>query len=66
MTAKFSYCEQIKRLLPIDSSGLVPNVKGHKFVIYKCRLLIDFANSLDTDQARQNIGPDRDPNCLTL
>ena len=25
-----------------------------------------FANSLDPDQARQNVGPDLDPNCLTL
>ena len=31
-----------------------------------CRLLITFANSLDPDQARQNVGPDVDPNCLTL
>ena len=23
------------------------------------------ANSLDPDQARQNVGPDLDPNCLT-
>ena len=30
------------------------------------RLLITFANSLDPDQARQNIGPDLDPKCLTL
>ena len=30
-----------------------------------CGLLITFANSLDPDQARQNIGPDLDPNCLT-
>ena len=28
-------------------------------------LLITFANSLDPDQARQNVGPDLDPNCLT-
>ena len=28
-------------------------------------LLITFANSLDQDQARQNVGPDLDPNCLT-
>ena len=27
--------------------------------------LITFANSLDPDQARQNVGPDLDPNCLT-
>ena len=31
-----------------------------------CHLLITFANSLDTDQARQNVGPDLNPNCLTL
>ena len=30
-----------------------------------CHLLIIFANSLDPDQARQNVGPDLDPNCLT-
>ena len=29
-------------------------------------LLIPFANSLDPDQDRQNVGPDLDPNCLTL
>ena len=30
-----------------------------------CHLLITFANILDPDQARQNVGPDLDPNCLT-
>ena len=30
-----------------------------------CHLLITFANSLDPDQARQNVGPDLVPNCLT-
>ena len=25
-----------------------------------------FANSLDPDQVRKNIGPDLDPNCFTL
>ena len=30
-----------------------------------CCLLIAFANSLDQDQALQNVGPDLDPNCLT-
>ena len=29
-----------------------------------CCLLI-FANNLDPDQARQNVGPDLNPNCLT-
>ena len=27
-------------------------------------LLITFANSLELDQARQNVGPDQDPNCF--
>ena len=31
-----------------------------------CCLLIMLANSLDTDQDRQKIGPYLDPNCLTL
>ena len=31
-----------------------------------CCLLITFANSLDPDQDQQNVGPDLDPNCLTL
>ena len=30
-----------------------------------CCLLITFANSLDPDQASQNVRPDLDPNCLT-
>ena len=30
-----------------------------------CCLLITFANSLEPDQARQNVGPVLDPNCLT-
>ena len=36
------------------------------FFTYYCRLLITFANSLDPDQAKQNVGPDLDPNRLTL
>ena len=31
-----------------------------------CRLLITFANSLDPDQAIQNVPSDLDPCCLTL
>ena len=31
-----------------------------------CHMLITFANSLDPDQDRRNVGPDLDPNCLTL
>ena len=33
---------------------------------YFCRLLITFANSLNPDQDRQEVGPDLDPNWLTL
>ena len=35
------------------------------FVLF-CRFLITFANSLDPDQDRQNVGLDLDPNCLTF
>ena len=31
-----------------------------------CHMLITFANSLDPDQARHFVGPDRNPSCLTL
>ena len=31
-----------------------------------CRLQITFANGLDPDQDRHNVGPDLDPNRLTL
>ena len=31
-----------------------------------CCLLVTFANSLNPDQAGKNVGPDLDPNCLTL
>ena len=31
-----------------------------------CRLLIIFANNLDPDQARQDVGPEVYPSCLTL
>ena len=31
-----------------------------------CHLPITFANSFDADQARRNVGPDLDPNCLTM
>ena len=31
-----------------------------------CRLLITFANSLNPDQDKQNVGPDLDLNHLTL
>ena len=39
------------------------------YLLTLCQLVssaVTFANSLDPDQARQNVGPDLDPNCLTL
>ena len=30
------------------------------------RLLITFGNSLNPDYSRQDVGPDLEPNCLTL
>ena len=45
----------------------IPSKESFRIVDFeKCRLLIFFANSLDPDQARQNVGPDLDPICLTL
>ena len=35
-------------------------------VLNFCCLLINFAYSLDLDQAQQNSEPDLDPNCLAL
>ena len=44
-----------------------PNFQCKLFTLYLlCHLLTTFANSLDQGQARQNVGPDLDPNCLTL
>ena len=38
-----------------------------KVVLYStlCLLAATFANSLDPEQDRQNVGPDLDPSCLT-
>ena len=33
---------------------------------FRSRLLMAFANSLDPDQARQDVGPDLGQNCLNL
>ena len=38
------------------------NLAGEDF----CRLLISIANTMDRDQAQQNLGSDLDPNHLTL
>ena len=46
----------------------VLRVKASKKHVYfnSCGLLITYANNLDLDQTRQNVGPDLDPNSLTL
>ena len=44
-------------------------IAGHEEVrqiIKFCRLQMVFANNLGPDQDQQNVGPDLDPNCLTL
>ena len=45
-------------------AGLTPDLK--LFSGGLSAVLITFANSLDPDQDRQNVGPDLDPNRLTL
>ena len=57
----------------LKSEGTFPDIAAHlaPFNSFPAsgdfyRLLIIYANSLDPDQARQNFGPDLDPNCLTL
>ena len=65
------FMEKKSVLLPhnpgYEVSGLEINVSTLIEIFgYKCRLPINFANSLDPDQARQNVGPDVDRICLTL
>ena len=52
--------------LGYGSNSFVPYIIGFLNSLPTSRLLITFANSLDPDQARQNVGPDLDPNCLKL
>ena len=49
------------------SQGFSQKVSTSCFVINSLPAMSadNFANSLDPDQARQNVGPDLDPNCLT-
>ena len=66
---------KLKKLNPneIDfSQGFGQKVVSRRCSVFNfCQLarlwhpLITFANSLDPDQARQNVGPDLDLNCLT-
>ena len=45
-----------------DATTTEPGAQTGNF----CHLLITFANSLGPDQDQRTIGPDLDPNCLTL
>ena len=52
-------CHQLGNISRLNTQSLTRCLLAH-------HLLITFANRLDPDQARQNVGPDLDPNCLTL
>ena len=43
-----------------------PDPKADALLTEISRRLTTFANSLDLDQAPYDVGPDLDPNCLTL
>ena len=44
----------------------LPGVITNQVFVCQCHVLVAFANSLDSDQAWQNVRPDLDPNCLTI
>ena len=51
------------------SSGFATNLQKPEIsacVFSQWLLLVAYANSLDPDQVRQNVGPDLDPSCLSL
>ena len=48
-----------------DTRQRVPNSAFNSFLASGDFLLLTFANILDQDQDRQNVGPDLDPNRLT-
>ena len=52
--------------ITLKATKCVNKTKGTYRECINCRLLIIFANSLDTDQAQLNVGPYLDPNYLTL
>ena len=64
----FSHSSKIKVVELIDHKlDIQLNPKIFQCVLlFNCRLLMSFVNRLDPDQARQNVGPDLDPNCLTI
>ena len=54
----------VRIILP--SCKLVHLAKFSLCLLVLCADSDVFTNSLDPDQARQNVGPDLDPNCLTF
>ena len=50
----------------MESQPQNPKFRNNPEHFHPCLLTITSANSLDPDQAQQNVGPDLDPNCLTL
>ena len=67
-------CPKIEISLFLEENiccGYSLEVPGRKHMLWvlirsASQRLIAFANSLDQNQARQNVGPDLDPNCLTF
>ena len=58
-------CMSVNSMDMVKSGKLNPFssfLVSHNF----CHLLLTFANSLNPDQDQQNVGPDLDPNCLTV
>ena len=47
------------------NKNLMPS-EWQNFIQHIFRLLITYANNLYPDQAQHSVGPDLDPNCLTL
>ena len=75
-TTRISICHDTSLLFRTNcrhqNFSRLPDYRLFHFVVRHFTLYLpvmtvdDFANSLDPDQARQNVGPDLDPNCLTL
>ena len=55
------------KLIIVDKDGLIRIISWiYHFRAATSGLLITFTNSLDPDQDRPSVGPDLDPNSLTL
>ena len=67
----------VKAMRSYPPVSIVGKLLGERFLFFisqstltllaaTCHLMITFANSLDADQDRHSVGPDLDPNHLTL